>query len=100
MFGSILILRFNWRSGIWITFRDAGKHASPNGGWPESAVAGALGVRLGGRNSYHGIASFRNYLGEATRPLEIEDIKRTTWILNLTVMITIGIIGLVGLIGL
>lgn len=35
-------------------WRDAGKHRSPNAGWPESAMAGALGVRLSGPRGYHG----------------------------------------------
>jgi adenosylcobinamide-phosphate synthase len=37
---------------IWL--RDGGRHKSPNAGQPESAMAGALGVRLGGGNFYEG----------------------------------------------
>ncbi|MCY7556757.1 cobalamin biosynthesis protein, partial [Paenibacillus macerans] len=47
--------------------RDAPKHPSPNSGRPEAAVAGALGVRLGGKNSYRGVVSFRAYMGDKTR---------------------------------
>jgi adenosylcobinamide-phosphate synthase len=36
----------------WLT--DGNKHASPNAGQSEAAMAGALGVRLGGSNSYDG----------------------------------------------
>jgi adenosylcobinamide-phosphate synthase len=39
----------------WSTIRqEAGRHASPNAGWPEAAMAYALGVRLGGTNYYEG----------------------------------------------
>ncbi|EHS58147.1 cobalamin biosynthesis protein cobD, partial [Paenibacillus sp. Aloe-11] len=40
-------------------------------------VAGALGIRLGGYNVYHGVRSFRAYMGEGLRPLESEDIRHT-----------------------
>jgi adenosylcobinamide-phosphate synthase len=41
-------------SALRIWWRDGGKHKSPNAGQPESAMAGALQVRLGGDNSYAG----------------------------------------------
>lgn len=56
-------------------------HPSPNSGYPESAVAGALGIRLGGVNRYGGVESRRAYMGEATRGLESRDIKRTVTLL-------------------
>jgi adenosylcobinamide-phosphate synthase len=40
-------------SGAWRAMRrDAGKHRSPNAGWPEAAMAGALGLALGGPRRY------------------------------------------------
>jgi adenosylcobinamide-phosphate synthase len=44
--------------------RDAAQHPSPNAGVVEAAFAGALGIRLGGRNSYRGQVSERGVLGE------------------------------------
>ena len=99
MLGSNFLLKLNWRSSLKIVFRDAWKHPSPNGGWPESSVAGALGIRLGGWNSYGGVVSFRSYLGDATRPFELADIERTIRILNVTVIIALCITGLIALAG-
>ncbi len=48
--------------------RDAGLHASPNAGWPEAAMAGALKVRLGGEARYDGAPVARPVLGDGPRP--------------------------------
>lgn len=53
-----------WR----ILWRDAGNHLSPNAGWPESAMAGALGVRLGGGAAYDGEWIARAALGDGPAP--------------------------------
>lgn len=57
--------------------RDAPKHPSPNSGIPEAAVAGALGIRLGGVNYYGGVKSFREYMGEPKAPLQKRHIDET-----------------------
>ncbi|HKD98602.1 MAG TPA: CobD/CbiB family cobalamin biosynthesis protein [Micromonosporaceae bacterium] len=44
------------------------RHPSPNAGQCEAAMAGALGVRLGGRNVYHGRSEVRPYLGRGPLP--------------------------------
>jgi adenosylcobinamide-phosphate synthase len=53
-----------WR----VMWRDAGRHLSPNSGWPESAMAGALGVQLGGGAAYDGEWIARANLGDGGRP--------------------------------
>lgn len=55
--------------------RFARQHPSPNSGIPESAVAGALGIELGGTNYYGGVVSERARMGWPRRPLSREDIK-------------------------
>ncbi|MCM3259852.1 adenosylcobinamide-phosphate synthase CbiB [Paenibacillus lautus] len=70
-----------WKQAIKMVKRDARKHPSPNSGFPESAVAGALGIRLGGENSYQGVISFRAFMGDPDRPLEAEDIRVTNRLL-------------------
>lgn len=58
------------RADAWrVMRRDAHDHPSPNGGWCESAFAGALGVQLGGRNIYYGgRVEHRGLLGDGPRP--------------------------------
>ncbi|WP_374713013.1 adenosylcobinamide-phosphate synthase CbiB [Symbiobacterium terraclitae] len=70
-----------------IALRDARLHPSPNSGWPEAAMAGLLGVRLGGLNSYGGVPERRAYMGDPRRPLEPEDIPRAVrWMWLATVL--------------
>jgi adenosylcobinamide-phosphate synthase len=60
---SSLLLRSGQASWL-ICRRDAHKHLSPNSGWPEAAMAGALGVQLGGANAYDGRIEERAMLGD------------------------------------
>lgn len=53
--------------------RDARHHRSPNAGWPEAAMAGALGVRLSGPRIYHGRVTDEPWLNEGARdPLAVD----------------------------
>ncbi|PTQ13263.1 cobalamin biosynthesis protein CobD [Sphingomonas oleivorans] len=54
--------------GFCTMLRDAGRHASPNGGWPEAAMAGAIGRRLGGPVRYDGAPAERAWLGMGPPP--------------------------------
>ena len=65
------------RAAVGVVRRDAAAHPSPNAGVVEAAFAGALGVQLGGRNTYAGEASDRGTLGDG-RPPEGGDIARST----------------------
>ncbi len=60
-----------------IGWRDRYNHSSPNCGWSEAAVAGALGIRLGGPNDYFGQRVEKPWIGEATRDVSVDDISRT-----------------------
>jgi adenosylcobinamide-phosphate synthase len=63
------------RQAYEIMRRDGGAHPSPNAGRCEAAVAGALGVRLGGHNTYGGLPERRPDLGDG-RPPGAADIRR------------------------
>src|SRR5262249_30067418 len=56
-------------------WRDAGKHASPNAGWPEAAMAGALGGRLMGPRSYHGEIVDETWMGSGRTEAKANDIR-------------------------
>lgn len=63
--------------GGWRTMaREAPRHASPNAGWPEAAMAAALGVRLGGPARYDGRWTHRAALGEGGRAPGAADLAR------------------------
>ena len=68
-------LHLDWRGAWRIVRRDGGKHRSPNAGRPEAAMAGALGVRVGGTNSYGGEKHDGQYLGDGYNPLDDEALR-------------------------
>lgn len=55
---------------------DARKHRSPNAGWPEAAMAGALGVRLSGPRLYHATVVQEPWINEVGRDPNAGDIRR------------------------
>jgi adenosylcobinamide-phosphate synthase len=61
--------------GIATMLRDARRHASPNAGWPEAAMAGALGRTLGGPAAYDGVLTDRPIFGQGPAP-EAADLRR------------------------
>ena len=72
-----------WR--IWR--RDNRKHASPNSAQTETVCAGALGIRLAGDASYFGKVVKKPYIGDPTRAVEPEDIRKTNRLMNRTAWI-------------
>ena len=70
--GQQFSLKNAWR----IHRRDSRNHASPNSAQTESVCAGALGIQLAGNASYFGKMVEKPTIGDALRPVEIEDIRR------------------------
>ena len=81
-----------WRA-VW---RDARKHRSPNAGWPEAAMAGALGVALAGPRSYSGVPVADAFMGEGgRREATTADIRlalRLFWLADTLLMAVLGIV--------
>ncbi len=66
-----------WRTML----RDAPRHSSPNAGWPEAAMAGALGLALLGPRNYEGeAAADEAWLGDGRRDATAGDLRRTVWV--------------------
>ena len=67
---------FDGKGAFRIWKRDRMKHASPNSAQTEAACAGSLGIRLAGNASYFGKMIEKPTIGDDTRPVENEDIRR------------------------
>ena len=68
---------------------DRKNHESPNAGYPEAAVAGALNIQLGGVNKYFGREVHKPTIGEALKPLKKDDIITTIDLMYWTSMVAI-----------
>ncbi|WP_284278849.1 cobalamin biosynthesis protein CobD/CbiB, partial [Sphingobium jiangsuense] len=64
------------RGGWRVMWRDARRHASPNAGWTEAAMAGALGLRLAGPIAYDGVMQDKEWIGEGRATATAGDIDR------------------------
>src|SRR3972149_2120792 len=65
---------YGFKDSLRIACRDGRKHESPNSGIPEAAMAGALGVQLGGATTYQGEIIEKPFIGDAKNLLTIESI--------------------------
>ena len=63
-------------AALTVMWRDARKHRSPNAGWPESATAGALGVRLSGPRLYGGTPTPEPWLNAGAREPGLNELRR------------------------
>jgi adenosylcobinamide-phosphate synthase len=64
------------RGALATTLRDARKHRSPNAGWPEAAMAGALGIRLAGPRRYGGRGVEDHWMGNGRKEATASDVRR------------------------
>ena len=71
--------------------RDARKHASPNAGWPEAALAGALGFSLGGPRSYDGEVHDVPEFGTGRRDLGPKDIHKSLELYGMMLNLALGL---------
>jgi adenosylcobinamide-phosphate synthase len=74
--------------------RDAGRHRSPNAGWPEAAMAGALGLRLAGPRVYGAVRVEDGWMGDGRAEAKAADIRRALGLYRKACLILWGLAGL------
>jgi adenosylcobinamide-phosphate synthase len=84
-------------SSAWQAFRrDARLHRSPNAGWPEAAMAGALGLRLAAPRVYDGVLVQDHWMGDGRTEATPEDIDRALTIYRTAFAGTLMIVAVIG----
>ena len=83
------------RAALATMWRDARRHRSPNAGWPEAALAGALEIRLSGPRTYHDRVADEPWLNEGApdpQPADIERALRLFWFAILAMALGLAIL--------
>ena len=88
-----------WRAWETVT-RDARKHRSPNAGWPEAAMAGALGLSLAGPRAYGGVMVEDAFMGDGRREANAQDIRAALALYRRADVILIALVALIAIIAL
>jgi adenosylcobinamide-phosphate synthase len=79
------------RGALRAVFRDARRHRSPNAGWPEAAMAGALGLKLAGPRSYGGVVVPDAYMGAGRLDASPMDIGRALGLAKIAWLILLAV---------
>lgn len=85
------VLRLDAAGALQIMRRDGRKPKSPNAGIPEAAVAGALGIRLGGAAVYFGQQVEKPTLGDDDRPVTLAAYRQTVRLMYLASLFMLGL---------
>ena len=84
-----LLVRLNAAPALRVLRRDHANHLSPNAGYPEAALAGALGIRLGGPSVYFGKEVWKPTMGDDTTPVNIEMLKEARSLCLVTAILSL-----------
>ena len=90
----------DWRAAALSALTDAPRHRSPNAGWPEAAMAGALGLALAGPRSYGGKRVDDAWMGSGRRDATAVDIHRALRLYRIAYIIQAAVVGVLALIAL
>jgi adenosylcobinamide-phosphate synthase len=90
--GAALFTGDRARRALWVMLRDGRKHHSPNAGWPEAAMAGALGLALAGPRHYAEGTVNDPWLGDGKARAEPADIRRALRLYVLACLLLAGLV--------
>jgi adenosylcobinamide-phosphate synthase len=79
--------------GLRFVLRYGHRHASPNAGYPEAALAGILNVRFGGPNIYHGQLFDKPYIGHHSREITTADFRKTANVNHAVCVVMVVLVG-------
>ena len=79
----------DYSNSVKILKRDGQKHPSPNSGIPEAAIAGALGIRLGGPSIYNDVSSYKPFIGDQQKDVSFDDINSASKIVMVSAIISV-----------
>src|SRR5918995_1241090 len=87
---AMFLVRLNAKLALRVMRRDHANHLSPNAGYPEAALAGALGIRLGGPSIYFGKEVHKPHLGDDLTPVQIEMLREGRILCLLTAILSLA----------
>lgn len=89
---SAFFLGYNSLGSLMVMFKDGRNHPSPNSGVSEAAMAGALGVRLGGPSYYGGKYCAKPYIGEEGWEADASSVKASIRVMSATAILMVLIV--------
>jgi adenosylcobinamide-phosphate synthase len=96
--GALFVPKTRPLAALKVMLRDSGKHRSMNAGWPEAAVAGALGIALAGPRRYSGRVVDDAWMGDGTAQVTIQHINLALYLYAVTALINVMWVGAIAVI--